>query len=191
MRYAELIADLAQRTRTVIQSGTEGSVSIGSHIFRVPTTTTVAAEPNYFLRIPKGDLAGTYEITFALQNEIRCETPFYQDASGIEWEILEKGISEGDIKRLLNHLPDAIMAMEIDERVRTPLGTFTKERKARKRVRDPQGNWTFSPERIQARIRPGKRLQQKLEEPAKKLEMPNLDQYTLPWLPPTEDPEGQ
>jgi hypothetical protein len=185
MKYADLLADLARRTRTVVQTGQDGVISVGSPIFRVPPTVAVAAEPSYWLRITSGDVQGIYPVAFAVQNEVRCAAPFYQDAQGLSWEILERGIPASDIKRLLDALPDAIMAMEVDDQVRTPLGTFKKVRKSRKRVKDPQGNWTHSPERIQARIRPGKRLQQELESPEDKrqLKLPDFDKYTLPYIP--------
>ena len=68
-------------------------------------------------------------------------------------------VSEDSVRRVLQALPDVIMECVEDEHVKTPLGVFRVVRRKRKRVKDPQGRWTFSPERLEARVRPGKRMQ--------------------------------
>jgi nucleoid DNA-binding protein len=69
------------------------------------------------------------------------------------------GCSDVDIRKVLSALPEAVMECSEGEQVRTPLGTFKIVRRRFKRVRSPTGEWTSAPERVQARIRPGRRLQ--------------------------------
>lgn len=76
------------------------------------------------------------------------------------------GISEDDVRQVLQALPDVIMECAEGEHVKTHLGVFRIVRRKRKRVKDPQGRWTHSPERLEARVRPGKRLQQVLDPDA-------------------------
>ena len=74
------------------------------------------------------------------------------------------GVSEEDVRKVLQAFPDVIMECEEGEQVKTYLGVFRIVRRKKKRVKDPQGRWTFSPERLHARIRPGKRLQREVPE---------------------------
>lgn len=69
------------------------------------------------------------------------------------------GVSEEDVRRVLSSLPDVVMTCAEGEQVQTPLGAFRIVRRKLKRVRAPSGQWAHAPERLQARLRPGKRLQ--------------------------------
>jgi len=73
------------------------------------------------------------------------------------------GVPENEVRGVLAAFPDVIMECEEGEQVKTYLGVFRIVRRHRKRVKDPQGRWTYSKERLHARIRPGKRLQKDLE----------------------------
>jgi hypothetical protein len=48
------------------------------------------------------------------------------------------------------------------EQTRTPLGVFTIVRRKQKAVRTPDGKWSSAPERIQAKLKPGKKLQREV-----------------------------
>ena len=76
------------------------------------------------------------------------------------------GISEDDVRQVLQALPDVIMECVEGEHVKTHLGVFRIVRRKQKRVKDPQGRWTHSPERLEARVRPGKRLQRVVDPDA-------------------------
>jgi nucleoid DNA-binding protein len=69
------------------------------------------------------------------------------------------GLSDADVRKVLSALPDVVMECQEGEQVRTPLGAFKVVRRKLKRVRSPGGTWAHAPERLQARIRPGKKLQ--------------------------------
>jgi nucleoid DNA-binding protein len=76
------------------------------------------------------------------------------------------GLSEEDVRKVLSSLPDVVMECAEGEQVKTPLGAFKIIRRRRKRVRAPSGDWVFAPERLQARVRPGKKLQRDVEPSA-------------------------
>jgi len=90
------------------------------------------------------------------------------------------GVSEDDVRGVLQALPDAIMECAEGEHVKTSLGVFRIVRRKRKRVKDPQGHWTHSPERLEARVRPGKRLQKVVDpeasEPSQAPDDPEADE---------------
>lgn len=73
------------------------------------------------------------------------------------------GVSAEDVRAVLYAFPDVVMECDEDEQVKTYLGIFRVVRRKRKRVRLPSGKWTYAPERLHARLRPGKRLQRLLE----------------------------
>jgi len=105
------------------------------------------------------------------------------------------GVPEEEVRRVLSAFPDVIMEGEEGEQTKTPLGTFRLVRRKRKRVKDPQGRWTCSKERLDARIRPGKRLQRGPDEEPKKSEPfedpdePNvLSLFSTAARNPAEDP---
>ena len=76
-------------------------------------------------------------------------------------------VSEEDVRRVLSSLPEVVMACAEGEQVQTPFGAFRIIRRKLKRVRAPSGQWAHAPERLQARLRPGKRLQKTdLEAPS-------------------------
>lgn len=84
------------------------------------------------------------------------------------------GVSAEDVRAVLYALPSVVMECEENEQVKTYLGIFRIVRRPRKRVRLPTGEWTHAPERLHARLRPGKRLQRKLEEdPSESLTTPS------------------
>lgn len=88
------------------------------------------------------------------------------------------GVSDADVRKVLGALPDVVMTCEEGEQVRTPLGAFRIVRRRLKRVRSPGGDWAHAPERLQARIRPGKRLQREVSEP--RLQGEHLSSEDLP-----------
>jgi nucleoid DNA-binding protein len=73
------------------------------------------------------------------------------------------GLSEEDIRKVLSSLPNVVMECGEGEQVQTPLGAFKIVRRRRKRIRGLNGDWVFAPERLQARIRPGKKLQRDVD----------------------------
>jgi nucleoid DNA-binding protein len=78
----------------------------------------------------------------------------------------ETGIDEEDIRKVLGVFPEIVMEGEEGEQTRTPLGVFTVVRRKQKAVRTPDGVWSSAPERIQAKLKPGKKLQLDLNEPS-------------------------
>lgn len=76
------------------------------------------------------------------------------------------GLSEEDVRKVLSSLPDVVMECAEGEQVQTPLGAFKIVRRRRKRIRGLDGSWVYAPERLQARIRPGKKLQREVEPEA-------------------------
>jgi hypothetical protein len=97
-------------------------------------------------------------------NEIHVSEPFPTTEHDVEWELYDMGVTEESVRKVLLSFPDVLMELEEGEQVKTYLGVIKMVRRKRKRVKDPQGRWTHSPERIQARLRPGKRLQRFVQE---------------------------
>jgi nucleoid DNA-binding protein len=74
------------------------------------------------------------------------------------------GVNVEDVRAVLFAFPGIVMECAEDEQVKTYLGTFRVVRRTKKRVRLPSGEWTYAPERLHARLRPGKLLQCLLDE---------------------------
>lgn len=74
------------------------------------------------------------------------------------------GVDAEVVRRVLHVLPDAIMELDEGDNVRTQLGVFRLLRERPRRTKDPQGRWTWSRERLVARIRPGERLRRTVSE---------------------------
>lgn len=92
------------------------------------------------------------------------------------------GLSEEDVRKVLSLLPNVVMECAEGEQVKTPLGAFKIVRRRRKRVRAPSGEWVHAPERLQARMRPGKKLQRDVNDDASGPQDPDPD-------PDLEDPQ--
>lgn len=91
------------------------------------------------------------------------------------------GVAEDDIRKVLVAFPEVVMDCGEGEQVKTPFGAFKIVRRKMKKVRSPSGSWSYAPERLQARIRPGVKLQRDLEVSAPR--------HPLSDLPDLEDPE--
>jgi nucleoid DNA-binding protein len=76
----------------------------------------------------------------------------------------ETGIDEEDVRKVLGIFPEIVMEGDEGEQTRTPLGVFTIVRRRQKAVRTPDGVWSSAPERIHAKLKPGKKLQRDLNE---------------------------
>jgi hypothetical protein len=124
--------------------------------------------------------SGSYSVVgFTHAGGIEVDHVFGQAGRDVKWQLYDEGVSDATVRRVLNVLPDAVMECKENDQVRTPLGVFKIVRRRRKRVRCPSGSWSHAPERIQARIRPGKRLQRQVEDSAS----------DLPTVAPDENPE--
>ena len=75
----------------------------------------------------------------------------------------ETGVEEEDIRKVLKAFPEILMECEEGEKTRTPLGVFSIVRRKQKAVRTPDNVWSTAPERIQAKLKPGKRLQRDVD----------------------------
>jgi nucleoid DNA-binding protein len=95
------------------------------------------------------------------------------------------GVSAEDVRAVLYAFPDVVMECAENEQVKTYLGIFRVVRRAKKPVKLPTGEWTSAPERLHARLRPGKRLQ-RIPEPGPS-ELPT-DSPSLVENEPDEDP---
>lgn len=186
MLYETLVSRVSELSRALVQSGSEGEFEQGSSVFRAEGDFSTTTRPGFWLKILEGSAQGTYRILSILRsNEVEVERRFEFGDTGVAWEVYDRGVEDQDIRKVLHVLPDVVMECEEGEQVRTPLGVFKVVRRKSKRVRCPSGVWTQAPERIQARIRPGKRLQRPIEEPAS--ERRTEDYLTLV---PDEDPEN-
>lgn len=171
MLYAKLVARIAEVTRTLIERGSQGEFEKNSRKFCVGGQLPSSVKPGFFLKILEGDAAGVYEIQNVGEDYFGVENRFRFDSESVPWELYDGGVSDEDVRKVLFKFPDVIMECEEGEQVRTYLGVFRIVRRKEKRVKDPQGRWTVSKERLHARIRPGKRLQRELNpEP----EAPNV-----------------
>lgn len=167
MLYRELVARISEVTRTLIDRGDGGECELGSTKFHTGTLLKDPVKSGLILAILEGSAAGHYVIA-----EVHPEigvlilegNDFRTSARYVTWTIYEPGVSPEGVLKVLRMLPQVIMECDEGEQVRTDLGTFRLTRRKRKRVRDPQGRWTYSEERIVARIRPGKRLQREIEK---------------------------
>jgi len=167
MKYAELLARVSEATRTLVLSGDGGQLLAVSTVMTVETEIADDHQaPARWLRIPAGEARGLYEIARIEGREIHLHgDPQPVTLHDVPWE-LYTGVTADEARDVLHHLPDVIMECEEGEQIKTRLGVFRIVRRKRKRVRDPQGRWTFSHERLQASIRPGKHLQRELDEPS-------------------------
>lgn len=179
MKYRELVARISEVTRTLAAGGSDGEFDPNSSKFRTHQELPDSVRQGAFLVIKNGPLSGQHAILDANPafGVVRIAPTKAQFAlSHLEWEIYLAGVSEEDVREVLSAFPDVIMECEEGEQVRTYLGTFRLTRRKRKRVKDPQGRWTFSEEKIVARIRPGKRLQREIEKrPSESRSPPELD----------------
>lgn len=166
MHYSKLVARLSEVTRDLVGSGDQGEFETNSLRFRLGTKVPPAIRENCFLEILTGSAAGTYRITNVSEDEVGVENRWRFGEKGIRWKLWTAGISEDDVRKVLLKFPDVIMECEEGDQVKTYLGVFRIVRRKRKRVKDPQGRWTYSKERLYARIRPGKKLQRDLENEA-------------------------
>jgi nucleoid DNA-binding protein len=160
MLYQELVARIAEVTRTQIECGDHGEVGETSFEFRCRKVLSEATQPELVLHLDEKD----YKI-IAVDHDagtVTLETPL-ELVGPSAWEIYNPSVSEEAVRRVLLAFPDIVMECEEGEQVKTYLGTFRMKRRKRKRVKDPQGRWTYSEEKLVARIRPGKRLQKSVE----------------------------
>jgi nucleoid DNA-binding protein len=167
MRYRELVARISEVTRTLVDHGNEGEFEPDSTKFRTGSALLLTVKSGLVLEILEGSASGHYIISEVNQGAgvLTLEgDEFPARESKLSWVIYEPGVAEKDVRKVLRMFPEVIMECEEGEQVRTYLGTFRMTRRKRKRVKDPQGRWTHSEERIFARIRPGKRLQRDVED---------------------------
>lgn len=187
MLYAKLVARISEVSRTLVSRGKSGRFDQNSTVFSAgvdvresrdfqrppgpgasssrPPSRGKRARPRLgWLRICDGPSRGTYQIVGVQGHDVHVAEPFPTTGQDVEWELYDVGVSEEDVRKVLLHFPDVLMELEEGEQVKTYLGVVKIVRRKRKRVKDPQGRWTHSPERLQARLRPGKRLQRLLEE---------------------------
>jgi hypothetical protein len=164
MKYGELVARISEVTRTLVDRGPQGECELGSSRFRTPGELSEDIQPGHILTLPGAEGPETYLIRRVDHKHgvITVDRSFTKRVPRYWWAIYAPGVSEEDVRRVLFAFPDVIMECEEGEQVRTYLGTFRITRRKRKRVKDPLGNWTFSEEKIVARIRPGKRLQREI-----------------------------
>jgi nucleoid DNA-binding protein len=167
MRYRELVARISEVTRTLIDRGSRGEFEPDSTKFRTRTALPDSVKSGLVLEIQDGNGAGHYTIS-EVNHEAGLLTlegdNFTLEDNSVAWVIYEPGVSDSDVRKVLRMFPEVIMECAEGEQVRTYLGTFRLTRRKRKRVKDPQGRWTHSEERIEARIRPGKRLQRDVDD---------------------------
>lgn len=164
MLYAKLVARISEVTRTLVARGSGGKFDQNSTIFHAGID--VPESRGGWLRVLSGEGAGTYRVFRSSSTEILTDDPFPATDDDVSWELYDAGVPEEAVRDVLQALPDVIMECEEGEQVKTHMGVIKIVRRKRKRVKDPSGQWTYSPERLQARLRPGKRLQKMLEEPS-------------------------
>lgn len=68
------------------------------------------------------------------------------------------GLQGEDVRKVLFHLPDALLQMPTGESVRTPLGVFRKDRTKARPIRLPDGEAAVVPNKVAVRLRSGTRL---------------------------------
>jgi len=164
MLYAKLVARIAEVSRTLVTRGRGGKFDQSSTIFVAEIDVREVFDTQIgWLKITEGDARGTYQVVRISGSEIHVADSFPVSDSDVAWELYDPGVDEESVRRVLRFLPDVLMECEEGEQVKTYLGVIKMVRRKRKRVKDPQGRWTFSPERLQARLRPGKRLQKLLD----------------------------
>jgi len=163
MLYQDLVDRISQVTLTLIERGDHGEAGETAFEFRCRKMLPDGVRPGRVLRLGEKD----YEIkSVDVDARILTLDTALELKGPVAWEIYNPSVSEEDVRRVLLAFPDIIMECEEGEQVKTYLGTFRMTRRKRKRVKDPQGRWAFSEEKLVARIRPGKRLQKPVAEPA-------------------------
>jgi nucleoid DNA-binding protein len=187
MLYAKLVARIAEVTRTLVERGSKGNFEKNSRKFCVGGQLPASVKTGFFLKILEGDAAGVYEVKNVGVDYLGVENRFRFESDEVPWELYDAGVSDEHVRKVLFKLPDVIMECEEGEQVKTYLGVFRIVRRKEKRVKDPQGRWTVSKERLHARIRPGKRLQRELNPDP---EAPNvLSMFSSEGEDPDEDPQ--
>ena len=73
-------------------------------------------------------------------------------------------LEEDVVRKVLDSLPEILMSMKVEEKVRTPLGTFFCDERQSKRVQLPNGNWVTAPKKRRIRIKPSSRMQRIVED---------------------------
>lgn len=64
-----------------------------------------------------------------------------------------------EVRSVLHHLPEVLMHLEVQEQVRTPLGTFVKKAGTRRVIRMPdQIQMAEVPAKVVVKLRPGGKL---------------------------------
>jgi hypothetical protein len=166
MLYAKLVARISEVTRTLVARGESAEFDQNSTVL---TAEVDVRNPHDvqggWLRVIEGAARGTYQVVRVSGHHVHVAEPFPATERGVAWELYDQGVSEEDVRKVLFHFPDVLMECDEGEKVKTYLGVIKIVRRKRKRVKDLQGRWTHSPERLQARLRPGKRLQRLLEGP--------------------------
>lgn len=180
MLYGDLVARISEVTRALVDRGNMGEHLAGSDQFRARQVMPEEVRPGCLLRLGGENSPETYKILEVdrFVGRLTLDREFKFPRQNLSWEVFTPGVSESDVRAVLQAFPDVIMECEEGEYVKTYLGTFRLTRRKKKRVKDPQGRWTFSEEKIVARIRPGKRLQRDVNGPSE-------DPDTSP-----DDPEG-
>lgn len=168
MKYPHLISRISELSRNFFARGGSGATLTGSKAFVVGFDiqefwVRKGAPPLGWVKIGEDGVYGTYQIVSLEGRVINVDKPFEFTSEDLEWEVFDVGITEEQVRTVLALFPDVIMECEEGKQIKTPLGAIKIVRRKRKRVRDPYGNWSFSPERLQARLRPGKKLQIQLE----------------------------
>ena len=164
MLYRELVTRISEVTRSLVDRGNTGEHLVGSNQFRTRVRVSEEIKPGFLLCLGDSESTVTYEIVSVDPNIglMTLNKEFKHSAANLPWRVYTAGVPEDDVRAVLQAFPDVIMECEEGDYVKTYLGTFRITRRKRKRVKDPQGRWTFSEEKIVARIRPGKRLQRDL-----------------------------
>lgn len=68
------------------------------------------------------------------------------------------GLNGEDVRKVLFHLPDALLQMPTGDNVRTPLGVFRKMRTKARPIRLPDGEAAEVPNKVAVKLRSGTRL---------------------------------
>ena len=72
------------------------------------------------------------------------------------------GLSEGQIRLVLEELPSVLVQCPEGDQTRTPLGVFKAIVRQEKKVRLPDGTWVTAKLQKQIKLKPGLRLREDL-----------------------------
>lgn len=170
MLYAKLVARIAEVSRALVARGRSGTFTQNSTIFLAEAVVPYPQDAQgAWLKIMTGTSRGVYRVLRISGNELHVDDPFLSTEQDVGWELYDEGVDEDSVRKVLRYFPEVVMECDEGEQVKTHLGVIKIVRRKRKRVKDPQGRWTFSPERLQARLRPGKQLQKLVEDDASEL----------------------